>query len=255
MRRTLLSAIAVISIQICDAAWGQSAPSSEIAPKGKLRSGSIAIRVLGGVAEPVGRFIAGKLGVSFEPVMYPNPGAYVQSFGKGEWDIAIGPRVLAAPEKADPGADVWLIDLIYVAAPGRAFADASQVDRAGVKVGVIQGSPSDLYLSHNLKAAEIVRIPLSAHISADAIELLRSGGSDVFGADAGVGYPAADGLPGAMVVPGTFNVVRVAVATPKGRSPAAQSKLADIVNEAKRAGVVQRAIDGAGLKGVHVAPD
>jgi hypothetical protein len=31
-----------------------------------------------------------KLGVSYEPVMYPNPEAYVQSFGKGEWDIAIG---------------------------------------------------------------------------------------------------------------------------------------------------------------------
>jgi polar amino acid transport system substrate-binding protein len=40
------------------------APSSEIAPNGKLRSASIAIRVLGGVAEPVGKFIAEKLGVS-----------------------------------------------------------------------------------------------------------------------------------------------------------------------------------------------
>jgi hypothetical protein len=56
--------------------------------------------VLGGVAEPLGKFIAMKLGVSYEPVMYPNPEAYVQSFGKGEWDIAIGPRVLAPPDKA-----------------------------------------------------------------------------------------------------------------------------------------------------------
>ena len=232
-----------------------AAPSSEIASNGKLRSASIAIRVLGGVAEPVGKFIAEKLGVFYEPIMYANPEAYAQSFGKGEWDIAIGPRVLAAAEKSDLSVDIWLIDLIYVAAPGHEFADASQVDQPGVKVGVIQGSPSDRYLSHTLKSAELVRIPLSAHIATDAIELLRGGKSDAFGADSGVGYPTADGLPGAKIVPGAFNIVRVAVALPKGRSSAAQAKLAELVGEAKRTGVVVKAIEGLGLKGVHVAPD
>lgn len=90
MARNLLSAIALISIWTSSAAMGQSAPVAEIATNGKLRSGSISIRVFGGVAEPLGKFIAMKLGVSYEPVMYPNPEAYVQSFGKGEWDIAIG---------------------------------------------------------------------------------------------------------------------------------------------------------------------
>jgi len=33
--------------------------------------------------------------------MYQNPEAYLQSFGKGEWDIAIGPRILAPADKAD----------------------------------------------------------------------------------------------------------------------------------------------------------
>jgi polar amino acid transport system substrate-binding protein len=256
MARILLAAIAVpITLWASGAAMGQPVPVAEIATNGKLRSGSISIRVLGGVAEPVGKFIAKKLGVSYERVTYPNPEAYVQSFGKGEWDIAIGPRVLAAPDKADFGADVWLIDLIYVAAPGKSFADVGQVDRPGVKVGVIQDSASDRFLSHNLKAAEIVRIPLSAEISADADELLRSGKADVLGADAGVGYPAADRLSGSTIVPGTFNVVRVVVALPKGRSSEAQAKIAEIVSEAKRIGIVEGAIEAAGLKGVHVAPN
>jgi polar amino acid transport system substrate-binding protein len=141
MARNLLPAIALISVWTSSAAMGQSAPVTEFATNGKLRSGSISIRVLGGVAEPVGKFIAMKLGVSYEPVMYPNPEAYVQSFGKGEWDIAIGPRVLAAPDKADTGADVWLVDLIYVAAPGKSFADVGQVDRPGVKVGLFKEVP------------------------------------------------------------------------------------------------------------------
>jgi hypothetical protein len=47
------------------------------------------------------------------------------------------------------------------------------------------------------------------------------------------------------VLPGAFNTVRAAVALPKGRSSAAQAKLAEIVNEEKRTGVVQKAIEQA----------
>jgi hypothetical protein len=42
---------------------------------------------------------------------------------------------------------------------------------------------------------------------------------------------------------------------PKGKSVAAQGKLAEIVNEATRSGVVQRSIERAGFKGVRVAPE
>jgi polar amino acid transport system substrate-binding protein len=87
----------------------------------------------------------------------------------------------------------------------------------------------------------------------DAAELLRSGQANVFGADSGVGYPAADALPGAKIVPGAFAMVRVAAALPKGRSEEAQAALATLVDEAKRTAVVQKAIDAKGLKGVNVA--
>jgi hypothetical protein len=185
--------------------------------------------------------------------MYPNPEAYLQSFGKGEWDIAIGPRVLAPADKADSTADLWVISLVYVAAPGKEFPDIASVDKAGVKIGTIRGAPSDRVLTREIKAAELIRIPLSPTIAADAAELLRSGKADVFGADSGVGYPAAEALPGAKVVPGAFARVRVAVALPKGRSTAAQAALATLVDEAKQSGEVQKAIDAKGLKGVNVA--
>ena len=82
--------------------------------------------------------------------------------------------------------------------------------------------------------------------------LLRSGKANVFGADSGVGYPAAEALTGAKIVPGAFGTVLVAAALPKGRSPAAQALLATLVDEAKQTGVVQKAIDAKGLKGVNV---
>ncbi len=228
----------------------------EIAPTGKLRAAMIGIRVLGGVGESIGRFIANKIGASFEPVVYPNPQAYEQSFGKGEWDIAIGPRVLAPADEADVTPDVWLIDLLYLAAAGREFASADKLDHSGVKVGTIQNSPSDRFLSRTLKSAELVRIPLSSNFPGDAIELLRSGIADVFGADSGLIGSIAGGYPGAKIVPGAFNTVRAAVALPKGRPSAALTKLVEILNEAKLTGVVQKAIEQAGLhSGVRVAPE
>jgi ABC-type amino acid transport substrate-binding protein len=242
-----------LTVSMSGFAVGQTVPASEIAPGGKLRVGMIAIAVLGGVAEPVAKFMGQKLGVSAEPVMYQNPEAYLQSFGKGEWDIAIGPRVLAPTDKADTTTDLWVISLVYVAAPGKDFPDIGSVDKSGVKIGTIRGAPSDRVLTRQIKAAEIVRIPLSPTIAADAAELLRSGKADVFGADSGVGYPAADALPGAKIVPGAFAMVRVAAALPKGRSAAAQAALAALVDEAKQTGVVQKAIEVMGLKGVNVA--
>jgi len=150
---------------------------------------------------------------------------------------------------------VWLIDLLYLAAMGQEFGSADQVDRTGVKVGTIQNSPSDRFLTRELKSAELVRIPLSANFPADAIDILRSGKASVFGADSGLIDSIAGGYPGAKIVPGAFNTVRAAVALPKGRSSAAQARLVEILNEAKRTGVVQKAIEQAGLRtGVRVAP-
>jgi polar amino acid transport system substrate-binding protein len=251
---TLLAFLA--AIKTFGVAVAQPAPSSEIAPTGKLRVAVIGIRVLGGVGEPIGKFVGERLGIPFEAVVYPNPQAYEQSFGKGEWDIAIGPRVLAPADKADVTPDVWLIDLLYLAAPGKEFAGAGQVDRQGVKIGTIQNSPSDRFLTRTLKSAELVRLPLTPNFPADAIELLRSGKADVFGADSGLIDSIAGGYTGAKIVPDAFNTVRAAIALPKGRSSAAQAKLVDIVNEAKRTGVVKKAIEQAGLgSGVRVAPD
>ena len=251
MKQILLSIALLVGLS--GLAFGQTTPASEIAPGGKLRVGTIAITVIGGVAEPIARFIGQKLGAAVEPVMYPNPEAYLESFGKGEWDIVIAARVLIPADKADSIADLWVISLVYVAAPGKEFPDIASVDKAGVKIGVIRGTPSDRVLTREINAAEIVRIPLSPTVAADAADLLRSHKADVFGADSGVGYPVAEALPGATIVPGTFATVRVAAALPKGRSAAAQAALATILDEAKQSGVVQKAIDAKGLRGVNVA--
>jgi polar amino acid transport system substrate-binding protein len=62
-------------------------------------------------------------------------------------------------------------------------------------------------------------------------------------------------MTGARILEGRFNVVQMAIAVPKGRGAAGLHHLGRFVAEAKRDGIVARAIERAGLRGVHVAPD
>ncbi len=69
-------------------------------------------------------------------------------------------------------------DAMYIAAPGKEFADASQIDRAGVKVGVSRGGGSDQILSRALKSALVVRVQGGVP---NAVEALRTGEGGVGG--------------------------------------------------------------------------
>jgi polar amino acid transport system substrate-binding protein len=140
---------------------------------------------------------------------------------------------------------------MYVAAPGREFTNSAQLDRAGVKIGVGRNSSSDQFLSRTLKSAELVRLTGGAGAG---LESLRSGKVDVWAASASNVQGIAAELAGAKVLPEAFTNEPYTVALPKGRSSAAQAKLTEIVNEAKKSGVVRKAIEQTGVKGVRAAP-
>lgn len=239
----------------------RSAVSSEIAPSGHLRvaligSNPVLVTIgpggaIGGVAVDLGKLIAESLGLPFEALVYPDADSYARSFGAGQWNVAIGPRTPVAETHCDFTRDFMLVDNIYVAAPGREFADASEVDRPGVRIAVVPNGAPDQFLSGALKSASLVRI---AGSSEAIIAALRGGKADVYGSNAENVYEVANALPGARIVPGAFRTVRMAVAYPKGLSPAAQGTLADIVSEARAAALVRRAIEQGGLKAVRAIP-
>lgn len=260
MRRILCLGMLLIATSIPQGAFGQTAISSEIAPQGKLRvamnAGTVVLltrtpdgKITGGVGLELGKFIAKKLGAVLELAPYRDSDTYTQSFGKGEWDIGFAVRTPLVAEKADFIVDILLNDYFFVAAPGRGFADAAQVDRPGVKIGVGLNSSSDQFLSKTLKSAELVRLT-----GGRSIEALQSGQVDVWAASASNVEQVADRLPGTKIVPGTFMNDRTMVILPKGRSLASHAKVVEIVNEAKKTGVVRTALEQTGVKGVRAAP-
>ena len=100
-----------IALALLLAAGCASVPSvppaarAELASTGKLRVGLILSNEvlvtkdpgtgeLRGVTVNLGKALAQRLGVPFEPVGYANPAALVKSFGADEWDIAFLARTL-----------------------------------------------------------------------------------------------------------------------------------------------------------------
>lgn len=240
-------------------AGAQSAPGAEFAPTGTLRVGVLEPNVLlgkftaagdyVGVVPDVMRFIAGQLGVPFVVVRYPTADSFNASIGTGEWDLCANSRVAPYTATLDYSPDIMTAEYVYIAAPGRTFADAGTVDQTGVKVGVPRASQIDTFLSARLKAANIVR---TAGGEEYAIDALRSKTVDVYADNGFAAYEIAAHVAGTTIVPGTFNTVPIGFAMPKGRSPAAQNRLAVLVNQALTSGLVKSAIDRAGLKGVSV---
>ena len=234
--------------------------NTEIAPTGKFRVGmnannaTLVIRsadgTVSGLPADLGRFIAGKLGVRYEPVVYDSAAPFTASFGKSEWDIILTGKNAVVAKLVDFSADLFLIEYVYVAAPGREFADPAQVDRPGIRIAVPRNASADVFLSRTLKSAELVRVDGDLNVG---IDLLRAGKADVYTTNINSAHVLAGRMPGAKIV-GTFHTVTFVVAMQKGRSTAALSQLTQMVNEAKAAGIVQKALEQAGAKGVQIVP-
>jgi polar amino acid transport system substrate-binding protein len=228
-----------------------------LTPTGKFRVGingsnaTMLIRdangTMSGLSVDLGRFIADRLGVPFEPVIYASSAPFTESFSKNEWEIVLTGRNPFAATKVDFLADVFMIDYVYVAARGQEFSSVADVDRPGVRIAVPLNASAQAFLSRRLKSAELVQVAGDTHA---AIELLRSGKADLYASSMQNAMEIANSIPGARVV-GAFENVTFAASVPKGTPPAVQARLTELVNDAKAAGVVRKALEK--LEGVRVA--
>jgi len=255
---------AIISLGIAAlmpfAARAQSDAAGRLAPTGEIRAALIASNpvlvtraadgALGGVSVELARAFAAKLGVPVRLVPYDNPARYNESLGKDAWDIGLAAR---DPSRGEHLAfsDVFMeVDNGYVARPGLSLKSADEVDRAGTRIAVAQGSAPDGFLTRNIKNAEIVRVPGGL---VPAREALSDGRADVYGENVHLAHRIAADLPGAAVLAGRFNVVQMSIAVSKQNSTAL-AIVNEFVRDSKRDGLIAQLIARAGLYGVRAAP-
>ena len=143
-----------------------------------------------------------------------------------------------------------MIDYVYLAGPKCRVDDPALVDQPGIRVGVPKGASADAFLSRRLKLAQVV--PLRASQS-ELIKMLQDGAIDLYASGTEGLQALQASLPGSRII-GQFETVVFAASTPQGLSAEDKLRLAQIVEEAKAAGVIQRAIDHSGKNTVRAAP-
>jgi len=143
-----------------------------------------------------------------------------------------------------------LIEGAYLVREESNIRDIEQVDNANISVTVGKGSAYDLYLTRELKAAQIVRAPTSPAV----VDTFIAQGFDVA---AGVRQQLesdAARLKGLRLLPGRFMVIQQAMGLPKGRGEEAAKTLRAFVEEMKTQGMVADALVRHAIYGATVAP-
>jgi polar amino acid transport system substrate-binding protein len=113
-----------------------------------------------------------------------------------------------------------------------------------------KGSAYDLFLTRELKLAEIVRAPTSPTVVDVFVEQMlevAAGVKQQLEAD-------MNRFSGYRLLPGRFMVIQQAMGTPKSRGSDASTYLAKFVEEMKASGFVAEALHRNGIQGASVAP-
>ena len=229
--------------------------SRVLAPSGRLRAGlytGTPTSILNntdkdprGVGYEIGRELARKLHVDYEPVVFAKNAEVQQALKTGAVDVAFTNASAARAKDVDFAPPYLQIELGYLVPPGSSITDLNDIDTAGKRVGVTAGSTSDATLSKDLKNAEVVRAPTFN----DTIAQLASHQIDAFATNKATLFEIAEKLPGSRVLDGRWGVERHAIAIPKGRE-AGLEFLKTFTSGIIAAGLVRDAIGRAGLKGV-----
>ena len=233
--------------------------NEDLAPSGKLKIGlnySNFLLVIGddakgeprGIAPDLGRELAKRLAMPFEFVKFDAAGKLFDAVKSAQCDVGF---LGAEPQRADEVdfTNAYLeIPVTFLVPAGSPIKTIADVDREGVRVAVSERSAYDLYLTRNLKKAQLIRtkgIPASYDaFMAQKLEALGGLKPKLVDEQART--------PGSRVLEGQITGVQQAIGAPKGR-PAAAKYLREFAEDVKRSGFVARAIEKHGVKGVRVA--
>jgi polar amino acid transport system substrate-binding protein len=204
---------------------------------------------LRGAALEIARALATRIGVKLVTVEYPRPGAVLEGLRTNSWDVTFLVINPARTDEVDFSHPFLQSDYTYLVAPGSPIRSVADADRSGVRIAVPRGDGSDLYLSHTLKFAQLVRT--DSHPA--AVDLLRTGGADAKASPRFVLMTERAGVPGSQVLHTGFADISFAAVVPKGQT-ARLAYVNEFVEDAKASGLVKRIIESLGLQGVKVAP-
>ncbi|VXB92084.1 transporter substrate-binding domain-containing protein [Nocardioides sp. AX2bis] len=233
-----------------------AAVAADLAPSGTLRASiNLGNPVLahgtpeepGGVTVDLARALGERLGLPVDLLCFDAARRSLEAMQDGRADLCFLAVDPARAETVAFTAPYVLIEGVYVVPVDSPLAGADEVDHAGVRVGVKQGSAYDLHLTRALEHAEIVRGAEGTTVYVE--ESLEVG--------AGIRQPVTAFVadhPGHRLLEPAFMQIEQAVGTTQTRTAATVDFLRTYVEEQKANGFVADALARAGRADTQVAP-
>ena len=250
--------VAMLGVWLAGAGSAQSLPTQEerqaLAPTGKLRAALYlggptnvikdpATGEMNGVGYEIGKELARRMGVPYEPVIYQTPKLLVDDVNSGNWDVAFVARDASREQVMNFTGSYLSLEHGYLVPAGSPIENMSDVDRPGIRVGVPAGGSVIAPLRRALRNAELIEVGMP-----EAAELMRSGKVDVFAANKANLFAISDQLPGSRVLHGRFSIDEFALGSPKGRE-AGMPFVREFIEDIKAEGLVKAASLRAKVRG------
>jgi polar amino acid transport system substrate-binding protein len=230
-----------------------SAIQAELAPTGTLRAAinfnnpllakrDAATGELSGLAVDLSRELGRRAGVPVDLIPYDAAGRISDAVKTREWDVAylaIDPARAADIEFTAPYLE---LEGTYLVPEGSRLQNIADVDREGVRIAVTEKSAYDLFLSRELKHAQLVR----AATTPISIDMMSEHKADAVAAVRTALVAGARRVSGARVLNGHFMTIPQAAGVPKGR-PVAARYVREFIEEMKGSGFVTAGLASHGL--------
>ncbi|CAG9191830.1 ABC transporter substrate-binding protein [Paraburkholderia sabiae] len=203
-----------------------------------------------GVSIDLARAFATKLGVELELVVFDAAGKSVQAVSEERADFGFFAVDPLRGETIAFTAPYVLIEGFYLVRDDSPVRTNADVDQPHNRVAVGKGSAYDLFLTRELKAAQIVRAPTSPAVVQTFLEQnleVAAGVKQQLEAD-------AQKTSGLRLLDERFMVIQQAMGTAKNRGEAAAAALHAFVEEMKASGFVADALARHSIAGASVAP-
>jgi polar amino acid transport system substrate-binding protein len=202
-----------------------------------------------GVSVDLARELARRLGVKLELVVFEKAAASVEAVRTEQADIGFFAIDPLRSEGMQFTAPYVLIEGSYLVPASSAMARNEDVDRTGTRIAVGAGSAYDLFLTREIRQAEIVRVQGAKGV----MDSLSAGQVEVAAGIRQVLEAEAARTPGLRLLPGRFMVIQQAMGTPSSRGAEAGAALAAFVEDMKASGFVAEALARHRVQGATVA--
>ena len=235
----------------------------QLAPTGKLRGGIVVspaasafFAIKDGKGAPQGVTIdlmhafAQALKLPLDLQVYDNSGQVTDAVASGACDVAFMPRDATREGKVDFGPAYYFISSTYLVPAGSKIQSIDEVNHPGVRVVAISNTTTARSAKRTAPNATVEEVSSVDRMT----EMAGSGNGDAFALSHDSFAGLLPKLPGARVLPGHFQQTGISVAVPKGRA-AALKIVTGLIEDAKKSGVVRRALDAAGFRDADVAPN